>query len=142
MHKISLKTILSVRLCMWEIVHVKEQACAVLIITWYSIRNCTKLVLKPLAAKNDFSISTCVLLLSWRLYNDYPPLLYTTQSFYIAELPFLVNWNKKRCGESNILTMDHELVLKNSSSAALYTLQNNIAYLKAIKYQVSDWDIC
>ena len=28
--------------------------------------------------------------------------------------------------ESNILTMDHELVLENSSSAVVYTLANTI----------------
>ena len=30
--------------------------------------------------------------------------------------------------------MDHDLVLENSSSAAVYTLSNNIIYLKALKY--------
>ena len=30
--------------------------------------------------------------------------------------------------------MDHELVLENSNSAAIYTLLNAIIYLKAMKY--------
>ena len=30
--------------------------------------------------------------------------------------------------------MDHELVLENTISAAVYALSNNIVYLKAIKY--------
>ena len=36
--------------------------------------------------------------------------------------------------------MNHELVLENSSSAPVYTLQNAITYFKAVKYWVSDWD--
>ena len=54
------KIVLRVYPCMWEIMHVKEQMCmmcTLLIITCYNSRNCTKLVLKPLAAKNDLSIS-------------------------------------------------------------------------------------
>ena len=43
--------------CTWKIVHIKEQTCTLLIITWYGDRNCTKLVLKPLAAKNGLSVS-------------------------------------------------------------------------------------
>ena len=50
------KTVLGASLCTWEIVHVKEQTCMLLIITWYGGRKCTKLVLKPLAAKNGLSI--------------------------------------------------------------------------------------
>ena len=68
------------------------------------------------------------------LYDDYPPFLYTTQSIYIAGLSFLINWNEKRCSESNILTIDHKLVLESSSSAAVNTLPNTIIYLKAVKY--------
>ena len=30
--------------------------------------------------------------------------------------------------------MDHEIVLENSSSAAVYTLRNTIIYFKAVKY--------
>ena len=41
---------------------------------------------------------------------------------------------RKGCTKSNILTMNHELVLKNSSLAAAYSLPNTIIYLKAIKY--------
>ena len=46
--------------------------------------------------------------------------LYTTQSIYIAALPFLRNW--KQWSKPNILTMDHDFVLETSSSAAVYTL--------------------
>ena len=60
--------------------------------------------------------------------------LYLTQSIYIAALQFLINWNEKWCNNSNILAMDQELVLENSSSAAVYMLPNIIIYLKAIKY--------
>ena len=73
--------------------------------------------------------------LSYKLYyfclhDDYPPFLYTMQSIYIAVLPFLINWNEKPSSESNIMIMDQELVLENSSSAAVYTLPNTIIYLK------------
>ena len=51
------KTVLGARLCTWEIMHIKEQTCIILIITWYSSRKFTKLVLKPLADKNSLSIS-------------------------------------------------------------------------------------
>ena len=44
------KTVLRARPCTWEIVHVINN-------TWYGDRNCTKLVLKPLAAKNGLSVS-------------------------------------------------------------------------------------
>ena len=74
------------------------------------------------------------------LYDDYPQFLYTMRSIHIAALSFLINWNEKWCSESNILTVDHKLVCKNSSSAPVYTLQNTINYFKAIKYWVSDWD--
>ena len=52
----------------------------------------------------------------------------TTPSIHLAALSFLINWNEKRCSESNILTMDHKLVLENSSSAPVYTLQITITY--------------
>ena len=35
---------------------------------------------------------------------------------------------------SNILTMDHKLVLQNSSSAVAYMLPNTIIYMQVIKY--------
>ena len=60
--------------------------------------------------------------------------LYTTQSIYIAALPVLINWNEKRCSKSDILNIDQELVLENSSAAAVYKLLSTIIYLKAIKY--------
>ena len=83
----------------------------------------------------------CVLLLFCRLYyfsfhDGYTPYLYITQSICIAAVPFLINWNEKRCSESNIPTMDHELALDNSSSVSVYTLQNTITYLKVVKYWV------
>ena len=120
-------------------VHVKEQTSTLLIITWYDGRNYTKSVLKPLAAKNEPSISVLCIILYCRLYyfslhDDYQPFLYTMRPIYIAALLFLINWNEKRHRESNILTMDHELVLENSSSNAVNTLLNTIIYLKAIKY--------
>ena len=117
---------------------VKERTCTLLIVT-YGGRKCTKLVLKPLAAKNGLSISVLCIALSCRLYyfslhDDCPHFcsLYTTRSISIAALPFLINW--KQWSESNILTADHDLVLENSSSAAVYTLPNTIIYLKALKY--------
>ena len=118
--------------------HVKKQTCT-LIITWYDSRNCAKLVLKPLVAKNGLLFQFCVLLLSCRLYSsslhdDYSLLLYFTWSIHIVALPFLINWNKKRCIESNILTMDLEIVLENSSSVAVNALPNTIIYLKTKKY--------
>ena len=58
--------------------------------------------------------------------------LYITWSIYIAALPFLIN--SKQWSKSNILTMDHDLALENSSSAAVCTLLNTIFFLKAIKY--------
>ena len=64
------------------------------------------------------------------LHDDYSPLLYATWSVYITVLPFLINWNGKWRSKSNILTMDHELVFENSSSAAFYKLLNTIIYLK------------
>ena len=73
------KTVLGSHPCTWEIVHIKEQTYRLLTIIWYGSRNCTKLVLKLLAAKNNLLLS-CVLLLSCRLYyfslhDDYPPFL-------------------------------------------------------------------
>ena len=82
---------------------------------------------------------SCVLLLSCRLYyfsllEDCPAFFYTAQSIYMLVLPFLINRNEKRCSKSNILAMNHKLVLEDSSAAAAYTLPNAITYLKAIKY--------
>ena len=82
-HKIAL----GARLCMWESVHVKEQMCTLLIITWYGGRNCTKLVLKPLKLKMVSLFQSCVLLSSCRLYyfslhDDYLPFLYCVICLY------------------------------------------------------------
>ena len=49
-------------------------------------------------------------------------------------LPFLINRNEKHCSKSNILTMDHKLILENSSSNAVNTQLNAIIFLKAVKY--------
>ena len=128
------KTVIGARPRTWKIVHVREQICkCTLLMTWYDGRNCTKLVLKLLTVKNCLFQSS-VLLLSRTLYyfslHDYPLTLYTTRSIYIVVLPFLSNWNEKWCRESNILTMAHELVLENSSSAAVYTISNTMIYLR------------
>ena len=66
--------------------------------------------------------------------------LYNIWPIYIAVLPFLINWNEKQCNKSNILTMDQELILENSSSTAVYTLPNAIIYLTAKSIWISDWD--
>ena len=84
------KIILGARLCIGELVHLKEKTCT-LLITWYGGRKCTKLVSKPLIAKNCLSISVLLLLLSCTLYlfslhDDYPPLKYNSQSVSIAVL--------------------------------------------------------
>ena len=86
------KTVLDQCLSMWEIVHVKEQMCMLLIITWSGNINCTKLVLKPFRAKNSL-FQSCLLLLFCRLYyvslfDEFSPFLYTTQSMSITAVPF------------------------------------------------------
>ena len=50
------KPILVARPCMWEIVPVEEQTCTLLVITYDGIK-CTKLVLKPMAAKSGLFVS-------------------------------------------------------------------------------------
>ena len=67
-----------------------------------------------------------------------PSFLYTTQSIYIAALQFLEIEIRSVVNLISILTMDHELVLKNSSSAPVYTLQKNITYLKVAECWLSD----
>ena len=109
------------------------------VILWCSGRNCAKLVLKPLLGKTTSLFQSYVLLLTHKLYyfslhDDYHPFLYTTRSIYTAATQFLINWTEKRCSKSNILTMNHELVFENSSSAGLYTVPNSIIFLKVIKY--------
>ena len=75
------KTVLGACLCMLEIVHVKEQTCTLLIMTWYGGRNCAKLVLKSLAAKDHlFLCQPCALLLFCRWY---------CLSLHDGNLPFL-----------------------------------------------------
>ena len=94
------KTVKGACLCMWDIVPVNEQACTLLMITWYSSRKFTKLALKLLAAKAPSLFQSCVLLLSSKLYyfslhDNHPPFLYTVWSIYIAMLAFLINWNER-----------------------------------------------
>ena len=62
------KTILGECPCMWENIHIKEETCTLLIITWFDGRNCTTLVLKLLTAKKASLFQSCVLLLSCKLY--------------------------------------------------------------------------
>ena len=100
------------KLCTWRIdVHITSNN----MIQWEKCRNCTKLVLKPLAAKTGFSISvlciakvytisvymmttspqSCTLhdLFTWQHYHLY---LHgsTTIFIYMAALPSLINWNE------------------------------------------------
>ena len=96
------KTILGARLCMWEVIPLKEQTCTLLIITWYGGIKCTKFVLKFLIGKNALSISV----------------LFTAPFLYIKLFQFMW-W---------LPSMDQELALENSSSAAI------INYLKSAKY--------
>ena len=39
-------------------------------------------------------------------------LFFFMQSIFLAVQAFLINWNEKWCSQSNILTMDHKLMLK------------------------------
>ena len=110
------KTILGAHLYKWEIMYIKEQISTLLIIT-YGGSNCTK---QYFSFPADYTIS--VYMMSIPHFCS----LYTTQSIYIAALPFLINWNEKQCSKSNILTMDYNLVLGNSSPADVYTLLNTI----------------
>ena len=123
-------------------VHVKEQMC-MLLITTYCSRNCTKLILKPLVSDSLTAslFQSCALLLSCGLYyfslhDDHPPFLQLVHNTIClhSSIIILINWNEEWCSKSNKLTMDHELVLENSSLIAVYTLLNTIIYLKAIKY--------
>ena len=134
------KTVLGASQCTWEIVYVKEQKCTLLTITWYSGRNCTKLVLKPLADQDGLSISIlCTAPFLYFILFQFTPWLpsqfvFTIWSIYRAVLSFLIKWNEKWCSESNILTMDHELVLEKTSSFAVCTLPNTIIHLKTVTY--------
>ena len=82
---------------------------------------------------------SCVLFIFCRLYyfslhDDYPLFTYNTRFIYRAALQFLTNWNEKQYSKPNLMTMDHKLVAKNSSSAVAYTLPTAMIYLKAVKY--------
>ena len=122
---------------MGNCLHVKEQTCTLLIITWFGSRNCTKLPLHLTAKKGLFP--SCALHLSFRLHffsvhYEYAPFLYNMLSIYIAALPFLINWSEKQCCKSNILTMDHKLVLKISVQLLLTHCWITLSVLKTIKY--------
>ena len=85
------QAILGARLCMWEIVYVKEQTCTSLIIKWYGSRSCTKLMLKirrlqwPLyfslvycSFPVDYTISVCMMTTPYlRIIHD----LFTEQRY-------------------------------------------------------------
>ena len=58
----------------------------------------------------------------------------TLHPIYIAALAILTNLNENRCSISNVMTMGHEFVPENSSSAAVFTLTNTMIYLKVIQY--------
>ena len=68
--------------------------------------------------------------------------LNTRRYIYIAALQFLINWNEKRCSKCNILTMDHELVIEDSSSAAVYTLSVTEYYYLFEGHKVFEYQIC
>ena len=138
------ETVLGARPCTWQIFNGKEQICTLLTITWYSSRNCNKLVLKPLATQNGLSISILctspfLYLMYFSLHDDYPPFVLNMWSIYRAVLPLLINWNEKCFSESNILTMDYELVLENSSSAVKYwNIRLRQTYLMNLKLKTRD----
>ena len=118
----------------------KGHTCTLLII-WYDGRKCTKLVLKLLAAKNDLpfsvlctALSLCSYAVSFYVMIGLHSCTLTTWSSNITGLLFWTNWKQKQYSKFNILTMDHNLVLGKSSSAAGNTLPNTIIYLKAVKY--------
>ena len=93
------------------------------------------MALKPFATKNSLAISVY-----WSFPVDYTISVYmmTTLHSYILPLHcdtiIFDKLSKKRCSESNILTIDHKLFLENSNSAAVNTILNTVIYLKAVKY--------
>ena len=127
------QTVLGAPTCTWEIMPVNKQTYTLFIIAWYSSRKCSiKLVLKPLAAKKGLFIS--VLCIAPFLYIILPSI---TVHYAIYLHSSTSNFDKlkwEQSSESNILPIEHELVLENSSSAAVNTLLNTIIYLKAAKY--------
>ena len=62
-----------------------------------------------------------------------------TRARYICKVaePFLINLNENRCSQSNTVTMDHDLVLENSSSAAVNTVESHYLFedRKVFEYQ-------
>ena len=133
------KTVKGACLCMWDIVPVNEQACTLLMITWYSSRKFTKLALKLLAAKAPSLFQSCVLLLSSKLYyfslhDNHPPFLYSVIYLHSnASIFDKLKW-EKQYSKCNILTMDHKRVPENFSSPAVNTMPNTIICLKVLKY--------
>ena len=90
-------------------VHVKDQTCTLLIITWWSGRNCPKLVFKPLAAKKDLSISV---LFTAPFLQIIPVSVYMVTMCALQDIfkeqchHFWINWNEKWCSKFNTYT-DH-----------------------------------
>ena len=96
------KTILCANLCMWEIMHVAEQTYMLLTITCYSSRNCTKIKFKTLCSQKqtlylspvycsfsvDYDISV------YMMTTIHFCSLYTTQSIYIAMLPYFKRFSR------------------------------------------------
>ena len=134
------KTVLRARPCTWEIVHVKEQIYRLLIITWYRGKNWTQLILKPLAG-NSLTASlfhSCVLLLPCRLYyfslhDDYPPILQLAH-YTICLHSSATTFDELKWEATMTMTMDHKLVIENSSSVAaeyLYLFKGH----KVFEYQ-------
>ena len=119
--------------------HVKEQTCTLLIATWSNSRYCTKLVLKPLPAKTSLPISLlCIAPFLWIILFQFTwwlPSIHVHYTIFLhSRATIFDELEQEGCSESNILTMDHKLVLGNSSLAAVYTLPNTITCLKTIKY--------
>ena len=99
-----------------EIVHVKEQMCKLLIITWRRGRNCTKLVFEPLAAKNGCFISVlCTISIYMMIILIFAASTLSTWSILQSSTTVFDKLKWEQFSKSNILIMDHEHVLENSS---------------------------
>ena len=91
------KILLGACLIMLEIMRVKEQTCMLLIVTWHGSRNCTKLVLKPLAPKSS--------LYFFPVYCFFP-VNYTISVYIIYYPPFLYHVHNVICLHSNATIFD------------------------------------
>ena len=102
--------------CTWEIVYVKEQMCKWLIITWRRGRNSTKLVFEPLAAKNGCFISIlCTISIYMMISFIFAASTLSTWSILQSSTTIFDKLKWEQFSKSNILIMDHEHVLENSS---------------------------